>query len=111
METRRRKKLAAAGWRTGSVQEFLGLTVTESVLIEMKLSLAQFVRVQRQRSNLSQSGLAARLGSSQSRVAKLEAGDPAVSLDLMVRAAIAAGGRPADVIKALTPKRRARRAS
>lgn len=108
MDSRRRKRLAAAGWRTGSVQEFLGLTDTELVLIDMKLSLAQFVREQRQRSSLSQSDLAARLGSSQSRVAKLEAGDPAVTLDLMVRAAIAAGGRQSDVAKALTPKKRAR---
>ena len=85
MDSRGERDLRRRGGELASVQEFLGLTDTELVLIDMKLSLAQFVREQRQRSSLSQSDLAARLGSSQSRVAKLEAGDPAVTLDLMAR--------------------------
>src|SRR5581483_4278956 len=40
---------------------------------------------------LSQAVVAKRLGSSQSRVAKMEAGDPSVSLDLLLRALLALG--------------------
>lgn len=106
MDARKRKKLESAGWRVGSTQDFLELSDEESALVEMKLALAQFVRMQRERSHLSQTALAERLRSSQSRVAKLEAGDPTVSLDLMVRAAIAAGAKQSEVAKAIAPKRR-----
>lgn len=101
MDAKKRKRLEAAGWTIGSTSEFLDLSKEEAELVEMKVALAAFVRVRRERARLSQTALAARLGSSQSRVAKLEAGDPSVSLDLMVRAAIAAGATRADVAKAL----------
>jgi transcriptional regulator with XRE-family HTH domain len=48
------------------------------------------VRVLRQRKHLSQAGLAKLIGSSQSRVAKLENRDPEVSLDLQMKAIFAA---------------------
>ena len=108
MDARKRKKLEAAGWRVGSADEFLGLTPEEVALIDLKLSLASLVRSVRQRSGLSQQTLAARLGSSQSRVAKLEAGDTSVSLDLLVKAALAAGAGKTDLARAITEKRRVR---
>ena len=107
MDSRKRKRLEANGWRVGSTREFLKLSTEEAALVEMKLGLARFVRTARERSHLSQTALADRLGSSQSRVAKLEAGDPTVSLDLMVRAAIVAGAKRAEVARALTAPRRA----
>ena len=107
MDTRKRKKLEAAGWRVGSTREFLNLTEEESTLVEMKLSLARFIRDRRERAHLSQTALANRLRSSQSRVAKLEAGDASVSFDLMMRAAVATGAKGRDVANALSPKRRA----
>jgi ribosome-binding protein aMBF1 (putative translation factor) len=106
METKKRKKLEAAGWRVGSAAEFLELTPEESALIDLKLSLGQLVRTTRQRAKLSQLGLAGRLHSSQSRVAKLEAGDASVSLDLIVKAAFAAGAKKADVARAIVKKKR-----
>ncbi len=57
----------------------------------MKLCLTNALKEARQKRRLSQTDLAQRLGSSQSRVAKIEAGDPSVSLDLIVRALFATG--------------------
>lgn len=91
MDAARWKRLEAAGWRSGTVQEFLGLSDAEMLEILILERLAREVRRVRQAAGLSQQALAGRLGSSQSRVAKLEAGDPTVSMDLLVRAHLALG--------------------
>ena len=72
---RKKRKLETAGWRVGSAAEFLELSPEESSLIDLKLSMGQLVRKMRARAHLSQHELAERLRSSQSRVAKMEAGD------------------------------------
>src|SRR5215211_638325 len=105
MDTKKRKKLEAAGWKVGSADEFLELTQEESALIDLKASLSTLVRSTRQLAKLSQEALANRLHSSQSRVAKLEAGDASVSLDLIVKAAFAAGAKKADLAHAISKKR------
>lgn len=97
MKTAKLKRLARAGWRSGSAEEFLDLKPEEAALVNMRLSLAEALRSRRLRLGLSQSGLAEKLGSSQSRVAKMEAGEANVSIDLLVRAILATGGKPADV--------------
>ncbi len=78
-------------WRVGDAADFLELTPGEAELVEVRLRLARAVRSERERQHLSQSAVARRLHSSQSRVAKIEAGDPSVSLDLMVRALLGLG--------------------
>ncbi len=105
MDTRKRKKLEAAGWKVGSADEFLELTPEESALLDLKFSLSTLVRSARKRARLSQGALANRLHSSQSRVAKLEAGDASVSLDLIVKAAFAAGAKRADLAQAISRKK------
>ncbi len=101
MNAAKRKKLEAAGWRVGSAQEFLGLSEEESVIVSIKLALADAVKKQREKRRLTQTELAAIMCSSQSRIAEIEAGDPTVSLDLLVRAALAAGATKKDIAKAL----------
>ena len=91
MDPEKRRRLEEAGFRIGTVAEFLELSPEESELVEVKVALSQAVRQQRCTSNLSQSQLAERLGSSQSRIAKMERGDAGVSLDLLMRALIAQG--------------------
>ena len=100
------KKLQAAGWKVGSVKDFLQLSDDEALLVELKLSLADALKQARTKQRLSQVELAQRMGSSQSRVAKIEAGDPKVTLDLAVRALLAAGGTRRDLQKAFAPKER-----
>ena len=76
MDKRKQKRLEAAGWQVGSAAEFLGLSEAEAQLVEMKLALSAQLRTTRQRRHWTQTALAKRLGSSQSRVAKMETGDP-----------------------------------
>lgn len=102
MKKSKRDRLRAAGWKVGNAQEFLGLSDEEAALIELKLGLADFLREERRRQNLSQASLAKRIGSSQSRIAKMEAGDASVSLDLMFRAAFNLGVSNKALGKAVT---------
>jgi predicted XRE-type DNA-binding protein len=95
------KTLRARGWREGSVADFLRLSPEEAALIELKLQMGQAVRNLRLQQGLTQVELAERLGSSQSRVAKLETGDPSVSLDLLTRSLLALGATKKDVARAM----------
>lgn len=95
--------LERAGFQTVSVQEFLNLSPEESAWIELRLSLSRELRTRRERSHLTQTALAERLGSSQSRIAKAERGHHGVSLDLMIRALLATGATQADIARAIAP--------
>lgn len=106
MRAAKQKRLEQAGWRVGKVAEFLDLTDVEAQFVEIKVALAQLLRATRTRRRLTQFELAEKIGSSQSRVAKLEAGDPSVSVDLLVRSLLAAGAKPAEFAKAVSTKRR-----
>jgi DNA-binding XRE family transcriptional regulator len=101
MDAKKRKRLEAAGWTVGDATEFLKLAPEEAALVEMRLALSRTLRERRQAAGLTQVGLAKQLGSSQSRVAKLEAGDASVSLELLIRALLSVGASRKDVANAL----------
>jgi len=92
MRERKRERLEAKGWRLGTAQEFLGLSAEESAYVELR----------RQKRNLSQTELARMVYSSQSRVAKMEGGDPSVSLDLLIRSLLALGASARDLARAIS---------
>ena len=91
MRKEKQEKLERAGWKVGGAKEFLGLTDADMAVIDMRVSLARQLRRRRLARNMSQATLARRIGSSQSRVAKMEAGDPSVSLDLLIRCLLISG--------------------
>ena len=91
MDSEKRKRLEAEGWAVGDTSDFLELTPAEAELVELKVQLALRVKELRKVKNLSQNALAKKMGSSQSRVAKIESGDPSVSLDLIFRALLTGG--------------------
>ena len=101
MKPSKRARLEAHGWRVGSAAEFLDLTPEEAAFVETKLALSRYVRDRRTAQNVSQSVLAKRLKSSQSRVAKMEAADPTVSIDLLLKALFALGAKPKDIAIAI----------
>ena len=101
MDVKKRKRLEAAGWTVGDAVAFLKLTPEEAALVEMRLALSRSLRERRLEAGLTQTALARHLGSSQSRVAKLEAGDPSVSLELLIRGLLAVGASRKDVAHAL----------
>lgn len=110
MEQEKRDRLERAGWRVGTVQEFLNLSDDEALFVELKLALRDALKGRRSANGLTQTELANRLGSSQSRVAKMEAGDPSVSLDLLVRALLATGATAHDIAAAIAPPEQTRAA-
>lgn len=107
MRESKRKRLEARGWRVGSTAEFLNLSPEEVAYIELKLKLASTLREWRTRRRLTQGELARRVRSSQSRIAKMESGDPSVSLDLLIRTLLTLGASSREIARAIVPSRRA----
>jgi len=97
MKKEKQDKLRARGWRLGTAEDFLGLGAEETALIEVKLALSHQLRSRRAARHLTQERFAGMLGSSQSRVAKMEAGDPSVSVDLLLRSLFVLGATPREV--------------
>ena len=101
MRRAKKNRLEKKGWKVGSADEFLDLSPAESAYIEMKLRLSEALRRRRIRRNLSQVEVAKLIKSSQSRVAKMEGGDPSVSLDLLIRSLLALGASNKDLARAI----------
>jgi DNA-binding XRE family transcriptional regulator len=91
MRDSKRKRLQAKGWKVGTAKQFLQLSDEDDAFIELRLKLAAGLKVRRVKQGLTQVQLAKAVRSSQSRVAKMEAGDPTVSLDLLVRSLLVLG--------------------
>jgi DNA-binding XRE family transcriptional regulator len=102
MNKTKQKRLERRGWKVGSVDEFLDLTPEESAYVELKLALSRSLQERRRRKRLTQEQLARLIKSSQSRVAKMEAGDPTVSIDLLVRSLLALGVRSKPLVRSLS---------
>ncbi|MGA9572808.1 MAG: helix-turn-helix transcriptional regulator [Lysobacterales bacterium] len=101
MKQSKRQKLERNGWRVGTASDFLGLSAEESAYIEMKLALSETLREEREKKKLSQVQFARLIASSQSRVAKMEAADASVSMDLLVKSLLALGVARNKVARAL----------
>ncbi len=107
MRKEKKKRLEAKGWKVGTTKEFLGLSAEESAYIELKIRLAEGLRQRRKVSGLSQMDLAAKLQSSQSRIAKMEAADSSVSMDLLIRSLITLGASDRELSKIFATSRAA----
>ena len=102
MNKQRLQRLQSAGWKVGNAEDFLGLTPAEATLVEIKVTLAASVRAHRLSEKLTQADLAGRLKSSQSRVAKIEAADRSVTVDLLLKSLLALGVTQSGVAKILS---------
>mgnify|MGYP000235633430 CR=1 FL=1 len=102
MKTAKRNKLEANGWKVGNAADFLELSDEEAAYIELKLKLANKLKDARSQRRLTQKQLAELIDSSQSRVAKMETGDPSVSLDLLIKSLFALGVSSKDLARAIT---------
>ena len=102
MHKKKQKNLEKKGWKIGSAEDFLGLSEEESSYIELKIKLSANLRKVRTEQKLTQVELAKIIKSSQSRVAKLETGDPSVSLDLIIRSLLALGTTNRDIARTIS---------
>lgn len=101
MDKKKKKLLESKGYRVGPVDQFLGLSKEEAEYIELKLALSQALTQRRKKVKLTQAQLAKMLNSSQSRVAKMEKGDPSVSVDLLVKSLLVMGSDKKSIAKAI----------
>ena len=110
MRKDKRRRLVRAGWVIGDAGDFLNLSDDERRFIETKLALAAGLRQWREHLGLTQTEVAQRFGSSQSRVAKMEAADQTVSTDLLLRSLFRLGASRRDVARLLSQRSRRRAA-
>jgi len=104
MDKEKKARLEARGWKVGSAEEFLGMTPDETAYVELRLKLSDAVRDFRKKKRLTQIELAELIHSSQSRVAKVEAADESVSLDLLIRSLLALGATDQDLARVIASK-------
>jgi DNA-binding XRE family transcriptional regulator len=99
MEKTKKNKLESKGWTVGDIDGFLGLDEAEMAIVEMKVALAKALVEKRKRSNVTQVNMAKIIGSSQSRVAKIEKADSSVSLELMIKSFLSLGATKKDIVR------------
>ena len=104
MRKAKQERLKAKGWQIGSADDFLELSPEESAYVDLKLRLSDSLKQRRAQQKLSQKELAKLVKSSQSRVAKMEAGDPTVSLDLLIKTLLALGASDLDLADAIAAR-------
>ena len=102
MRKDKRERLAKKGWKIGSANEFLELTPEESAYLDLKIKLSADLKRLRSERKLTQIELAKIIHSSQSRVAKMEVGDPTVSLDLIIRSLLALGASNKELARTIS---------
>ena len=102
MDSKKKKKLEAKGWVVGDTSDFLQLTAEEARSIELNLALSESLKAERLKQQVTQVELAKMIGSSQSRVAKMESGDPAVTVDLLLKALLTLGVTKKQIAKIIT---------
>jgi len=69
------------------------------MLVNIKVALAKRAKSMRQEKNITQQRLAKLIGSSQSRVAKLEVADRSVSMELLIRSLVTMGATQSQIGK------------
>jgi transcriptional regulator with XRE-family HTH domain len=93
MDLKKKKALEAAGWKFGDAADFLGMDEKERQILDARVQLALAVRRLREKAGLTQTQLAGRMKTSQPRIVKIEHAAADVSLDQMIQAIVAVGGR------------------
>jgi len=91
MDKNKQERLKKKGWKIGTVKDFLELTSEEEAYVELRYILSQKMKEYRKEKGWTQQQLAEKMGSSQSRVAKMEATADSVSVDLQIRSLLALG--------------------
>ncbi len=101
MDKTKKKAIENKGWKVGDIDQFLGLDSAEMAIVEMKMALAKTLIEKRKKSKITQINMAKLIGSSQSRVAKIEKGDSTVSIELMLKSLFSLGATKKEIAKVI----------
>lgn len=94
-------QLEQAGWVPDETRDFLEMSRADVQLVELKMKLGEYMRDARRHRRWSQEQMAENIGSSLAQIIMMEAADPSISLDLMVKALLSMGASPRDIGRAL----------
>ena len=108
MDPEKQKRLEAAGWVVSDTPTFLGLTDADMAYIDLCILLSDALRERRIAAGMTQQQLAEKMGSSQSRVAKMESRHPGPSAGLLIRALFAVGVTLEELAVIIAPELRAK---
>ena len=102
MDPVKRRKIEAAGYKVSTVAEFLQLTPEEEAIVEIRVAVSKSLKRMRQQEQLSQQKLAENCNYNHSRVAKMEASDRSVSIDLLIKSLLSLGATREDIAAAIS---------
>ena len=99
LNAKKKARIRELGGRITTVEEWLDLSAEEVAFLDMKIRLAEALKVRRRERRLSQAEAAELLGTSQGRVSKLERGR--ASLDQLTWCWLALGGSREELARVL----------
>lgn len=88
-------------WVETDIEEMLGLSAEDLVIVEFRAALAVALQQARKRRKLTQEAAAERIGTSQAQVSKMEAGRSSITIDRLIKALAALGVSRPTIVKAL----------
>ena len=91
MDIEKRKRLEAAGWKFGTVEEFLNLSQAESTYIKIRIELHHKLREYMKKKSYTYTQLGKLLNLPKSTIKKIEIGGPGLTIDLMIRSLLEIG--------------------
>jgi len=91
MTKEKRARLEAAGFTLTDTKDWIGLTIEEAKIVEMRVALAAEVEKVRKEKGLTQVQLAKRMGTKQSGVARMINSPSSSSIDNLMKALVAMG--------------------
>lgn len=97
------KRRKGKSWVETDVEEMLGLTPEDLVIVEFRTALAVALQQARKRRKLTQEAAAELIGTSQAQVSKMEAGQSSITIDRLIKALAALGVSRPTILKALNP--------
>jgi hypothetical protein len=101
MNAVKKAKLEAAGYTVGTTAEFLQLSLCEAEIVETRIALSKMVKTLRAQSCLTQAELAAKVNTGQARIARMEAADPTISTDALLKTLYTLGANRKQVAEAI----------
>lgn len=95
------KRRKGKTWVETDVEELLGLTPEDLVIIEFRAALAVALQRARKRKKLTQEEAAEQIGTSQAQVSKMEGGQSSITIDRLIKALAALGVSRPMILRAL----------
>ena len=99
MGTAKKERLAEAGFKETTVQEFLDLSDADMEIINLKIKLGRLLKKLRKQNKITQAQLAKLTKTNQARIARIENADKSVSFEAILMSLYSLGAKKKDIAK------------